>query len=285
MKKGLIIGLLLCVTAAGVFASPSDGIFACKVGQFDVYMMVERETAGNAGILAGADPAILQRLIPAAGFKHSTNTFLIKMPGRNIVIDTGFGGAIFDKINKLGVPPEKVDAVLLTHMHGDHIGGLQKDSKACFPNAKVYVSAKELEFFTKTNVNQAAVDALKPYGSNVVTFDPAALGSTLKEILPGVSPFAAYGHTPGHSGFLVENGGAKLLIAGDFLHVALVQFAYPDISTTYDADQKAAAVVRRQILDYAAKNQIPVAGAHIVYPALGTVTADGNGYKFTPSAE
>jgi len=285
MKKGIIIGLLLCAMAASGFASQSDGIFAYKVGQFDVYMMVERETAGNAAILAGADPAILQRLIPAAGFKHSTNTFLIKTPGRNIVIDTGFGGAIFDKINKLGVSPDKVDAVLLTHLHGDHIGGLQKDGKALFPNAKIYLSAKEYEFFTKTQVNQGAVDALKPYGANVVTFDPGALGSTLKEILPGVSPFAAHGHTPGHTGYLVESGGARLLIAGDFLHVALVQFAYPDISTTYDADQKAAAIVRRQILDYAVKNKIPVAGAHIVYPALGTVEAEGNGFKFIPSAE
>jgi len=73
------------------------------------------------------------------------------------------------------------------------------------------------------------------------------------------------------------------LIIGDLLHVALVQFPVPEISATYDMDQKAAAAVRRQVLDYAAKNKIPVAGMHVVYPGTGGVSVDGKGFKFTPS--
>jgi len=109
------------------------------------------------------------------------------------------------------------------------------------------------------------------------------LGAAYRELLPGITAIANYGHTPGHTVFLVENSGAKLIIAGDFLHVALVQFPNPDISATFDMDQSAAAASRRQILDYAARNNIPVGGMHIVYPGIGNVQADGSGYRFIPA--
>jgi len=282
MKKVTILGLLFGMIAAIGFAAETDGIFSCKVGKIEVYMLVETERAGNAGILVGVDEAFLKQYIPESGFMHSTNTFLIKMPKQNILVDTGFGGAVFEKMKKLGVEPDKIDAVLLTHLHGDHTGGLQKDGKALFSKAKVYLSSQERDFFTKIQVNAGAAAALAPYGARVVTFEPGTFDSKLKELLPGITPIATYGHTPGHTAYLVENGKEKLLIAGDFLHVALVQFPAPDISATYDVDPKAAAASRRQIMDYAAKNKVPVAGMHIVYPAIGAVEADGTGYRFVP---
>jgi glyoxylase-like metal-dependent hydrolase (beta-lactamase superfamily II) len=289
MKKVMFMGFLFGAMAAGGYAD-EGGIFTLKTGQFEIFMIVESERDGNAGILVGADESVLKRYIPAGGFKHTANAFLIKAPGQNILIDTGTGagGIVIEKIKSLGVQPENIDAVLITHLHGDHFGSLQKDGKAVFSKAKIYLSARELEYFTKTSVNQGAAAALAPYGSRVATFEPgdlasAASGKKLKEIVPGISPIAAYGHTPGHTIFLIENGSAKLLIIGDLLHVALVQFPRPDISATYDMNQQTAAAVRRQVLDYAAKNKIPVGGMHIVYPAVGSVETDGNGFKFTPA--
>jgi len=282
MKREVMIGLLLSAIATGGFASESDGIYSFKVGQFDVYMLVEAESDGSTRIIPSADAALIRRYIPETGFKSSTNTFLIKIPGHNILVDTGFGRTIFDKMKTLGVVPDQIDTVLITHLHGDHIGGLQRDSKPVFSNAKIYVSEKEHTYFTKTQVNQGVVAALTPYGSNVITFEPGVLGAAEREILPGISAIANYGHTPGHTVYLLENGGAKLIIAGDFLHVALIQIPNPNISATYDVDQSAAAASRRQILDYAARNKIPIGGMHMVYPAVGTVEADGSGFKFTP---
>ena len=283
MKKAGFIGLIFYAIAVNGYAD--DGIYTLKVGQYEVYILVESERDGNTGILVGADEAVIKRYIPAEGFKHTANAVLIKTPKQNILIDTGTGagGIIVDKVKKLGIQPENVDAVLITHLHGDHFGSLQKDGAAVFSKAKVYLSAKELEHFTKTQVNQGAVAALAPYGSRVTTFEPGELGKKLKEIVPGISPIAAYGHTPGHTLYLIENGKDKLLIIGDLLHIALVQFPVPEISATYDMDQKAAAAVRRQVLDYAAKNKIPVAGMHIVYPGTGSVSVEGSGFKFTPS--
>ena len=285
MKRKMVFGLLFGVIAAGGFALESDGIFSYKVGQFEVFMLVESERDGNASIIPTADTALLNRYIPAAGFKHSTNAFLIKAPGQIILVDTGTGGGdvILQKMKTLGVEPDQVDAVLITHLHGDHFGSLQRNGNAVFSKAKIYLSFREHDHFTRIAANQGAVAALAPYGSRVETFEPGELGSTLREILPGVSPIAAYGHTPGHTVFLIENGGARLIIIGDLLHVALIQFPRPDISATYDMDQGAAAAVRRQILDHAVKNNIPVAGMHVVYPGLGTVEADGTGYRFAPA--
>ena len=283
MMMGLIFGAV-----TGGYADERDGVFAYKVGQLDVFLIVESQRAGNAGILVGAGESVLSRYIPAGGFQHSANAILIKAPGQNILIDTGTGagGIVIDKIRGLGVVPEQINAILITHLHGDHFGSLQRDGGAVFPNARIYLSSRELEYFTKTNVNLGAVNALAPYGSRIAAFEPGELtasGQGLPEILPGIKAIAAYGHTPGHTIFQIENGGAKFLIIGDLLHIALVQFPVPEISATYDMDQAASAVVRRQVLDYAARNRIPIGGMHIVYPGIGSVETDGAGFKFTPA--
>jgi len=260
----------------------STGIISRKVGQFDVHILVDSERDGNTNIIPGASEATINRYIPASGFKHSTNAFLIKTPGQNILVDTGFGNTIFEKMEKLGVRPEQIDAILLTHLHGDHIGGLQKDGVALFPRAKIYLDARERDHFTRIAPNERAVDALKAYGSNVVTFDAAPLGIVLREILPGVSAIANYGHTPGHTVYMLSSGRERLIFAGDFLHVALVQFPHPEISATFDMDQNAAAFSRMQILDYAAMLRIPIGGMHIVEPGIGNVEAAGDGFRFIP---
>jgi len=245
-------------------------------------MLVDAERDGNLGIIPGASDAIVKQYIPASGFKHSTNFSLIKAPGQNILVDTGFGNTIIDKLDKLGVKPEQINTIFLTHLHGDHIGGLLKDGQPLFPNAKVYLNNKEYDYFTKTAPDKGAVAALGAYGSNVITFDALPPGPILNEIVPGVCPIACYGHTPGHTAYLIGKGRDRFIIAGDFLHIALIQFPHPEISTTYDMDQSAAAASRVQILHYAALHNYPIAGMHIVYPAIGTVKADGNGFKFTP---
>jgi glyoxylase-like metal-dependent hydrolase (beta-lactamase superfamily II) len=285
MKKAMLMGVVLSAVAVGGYGNETDGIYSFRVGEYEIFMLVESQREGNAGILAGADEAILRRYIPAQGFQHSANAFLIKAPGQNILIDsgTGAGGILLEKIRSLGITPESVNAVLITHLHGDHFGSLQRDGRAVFSNARVYLSARELEYFTRTSVNQGAVAALAPYrtSSRLTAFEPGTFASPV-EVLPGVKAIAAYGHTPGHTIFQIENQGAKFLIIGDLLHIALVQFPVPEISATYDMDAGVSAQVRRQVLDYAARNRIPVGGMHIVYPAAGSVEVEGSGFKFTP---
>jgi len=289
MKKifllGLVMGVLAMTGCPKADVVDVEGTFSFKVGQFEVIMLVEAERDGNTGILIDADEEVLEQYIPADGFRHTANAFLVKTGIQNILIDTGTGadGIIVEKLIKLGVQPEEINAVLITHLHFDHFGGLTKDGEAVFPNASVYLSRPELEYFGITNVNERAVEALAPYDLQLVTFFPDELETFEKtELLPGITPIAAFGHTPGHTLYQIENGSEKLLIIGDLLHVALVQFAIPEISATFDIDPAEAAVTRRQVLSYAAENGIPVGGMHIVNPGIGRVEIDGEGFKFTP---
>jgi glyoxylase-like metal-dependent hydrolase (beta-lactamase superfamily II) len=288
MKEKLLTGLLLGVMAVSGYGAEEDGIFSYKAGRFEIFMLVEGQRPGNTEILINPGKAVLQRYIPEEGFMHSTNTFLVKTPRLTILIDTGTGRQgepVYEKIKKLGVEPEQIDAVLLTHLHGDHFGGLVKDGSPAFPQAKIYLSAAEYNYFTKTQPNEGAVAALAPYGSRVVTFEPNELGSEFKSLLPGIAPIAAYGHTPGHTMYLLADVTGKFLIWGDLLHIGLVQFPVPEISATYDMDPQRSAAIRRQVMDYAASNRIPIGGMHIVYPALGNVESDpdGKGFQFVPA--
>jgi len=283
MNKWIMLCLFLGLAATG-FANETDGVFSFRVGRFEVFTIVESERIQNVSTLAGADAAVLERYNSADGFRIATNAFLIKALGKTYLIDTGTGSGdvIYEKIKGLGVDPARIDAVFLTHLHGDHFGGLRRNGERAFPNAKIYVPAIDHTHFTVTNVSHAS-GVLELYGSNVITFQPGELGGRLRSLVTGITPIAAYGHTPGHTAFLIEDRRAQFLVIGDLLHSTDVQFPVPEINTAWDVDPSASAATRRRILEYAAANNISVGGMHIYYPGIGNVSRDGTGFKFTPA--
>jgi glyoxylase-like metal-dependent hydrolase (beta-lactamase superfamily II) len=230
-------------------------------------------------VLITAGDAV-KRYLPGGTYQSETNTFLVKSAGKNIVIDTGFGGAIFAGLAAQGVTPETVDTVLLTHTHGDHTGGLQKDGAALFPRARLLLAKSEWDW-GKNNAGTAA--AVAPYTSRLETFEPGEFDGKAVEVAPGIKALAAFGHTPGHTAFLIESGTDRLLVWGDLMHVEDVQFPEPGISVTYDSDPVAAAAVRQKILAWAAQYKVPVAGMHLRYPAVGSVEKQGAGYRWIPA--
>ena len=282
MRNGIICGIILGAAMLPCFAADNN-IFAYNVGDIEVWTFVENQRDGGVPTnLIGADAAAIARYFADGTSKSQTNTFLIRCGGRFYLVDTGFGTTLFDNIKALGITPNLIYAVLLTHLHGDHTGGLQKDGKALFPNARVYLAQQEYDYWTRINVNQGAVDALAPYKDRLELIQPCDPYGSIEELFPGISPIAAFGHTPGHTGFLVESKGKSLAIVADMFHVEKIQFARPDIALTYDTDPVAAADLRKRALEYGAEVNIPIAGMHLVYPSIGRVSKDGSGYKFTP---
>jgi glyoxylase-like metal-dependent hydrolase (beta-lactamase superfamily II) len=215
---------------------------------------------------------------------------------RRVLIDAGIGGGIASSLGQLldnlaatDITPASIDAVLLTHLHRDHVRGLSTpDGTALFPNAEIMVHEAELAFWTdeKEEARAPAIAkphftiaraALKSYARQISTFAKDA------EILNGIQAVHAPGHTPGHTLYRIVSGSSSLLIAGDIVHMPALQFARPEWSIVLDVDQVAAAEACRRMLDAAAVDREMIAGMHFHFPAFGHVKRDRQGYQFAPA--
>ncbi len=287
MKKTIITyaATATVAMAACTPATEEENIFRYKVGDFDVVLLSEGQGEGDTGILLDAPAETIAPYLSENGsYPTATNMVLVRNGDHEWLIDTGYGATLFDKMATLGLEPKDVDEVLLTHLHGDHIGGMLREGAVAFPDATVRLADSEFDYWTNAG-NAAAKDIFSAYGDAVRPIVPAELDEWSFDGTDGIFPIAAYGHTPGHTMFMVVSGGDKLLVWGDIAHAMAVQMPHPEISVRYDVDPDAARDSRRRVLEYVATNHIPVAGMHIPYPGIGTVERVGDGYKFTPAIQ
>jgi glyoxylase-like metal-dependent hydrolase (beta-lactamase superfamily II) len=206
--------------------------------------------------------------MPGGKAPASVNIFLVKTGGKTYMIDAGFGNAVKDK----RIDPKKIDKIIITHEHGDHISGLLQGKYPVF-SAPVYISKPESDYWLKpetpnSDMQKALVNA---YADHYETF---SFGDTLA---PGIVAINAMGHTPGHTAFLIGKGKRKMLIAGDFLHAAALQFPEPTESASFDMDKEQAVKTRKQLMEQAEKNGWLIAGMHIPNPGWGKVKSNGKG--------
>lgn len=268
--------LAVCAACAAANDDTPEGVYHVKVGELDVYCIQDK--AGEMDNALFGDSPVLKELVPAGKCPSSYNVYLIKKGDTVVLVDTGVGGEAVAQMKAVGVKPEKVDAVLLTHSHGDHVGGLlDADGKAVFPNAGLWLAETEFRFWTEKNAAQCN-KCVKAYGgANHFTADEKT-----PVILPEITVVDLAGHTPGHVGFLIKGGGKTLFIAADLLHSAAVQFPRPDFSARYDSDPVQAANARKAWMKRAADDGWLFTGSHLPLPSpTGKLTADGDGFRFT----
>jgi glyoxylase-like metal-dependent hydrolase (beta-lactamase superfamily II) len=188
-----------------------------------------------------------------------------------------------------GYQPEQVDEIYITHMHPDHIGGLLADGKMAFPNAIVRADKREADYWLSDDNAKKAPDAMKEFfqGAKAAITPYIAAGhfkpfTGATELVPGIKAQPASGHTPGHTTYLVESQGQKLVLIGDLIHVAEVQFPDPTVVIGFDTDSKSAEAERQKEFAAAAKGGYLIGGAHLSFPGIGHLVAEGKGYQFIP---
>lgn len=208
------------------------------------------------------------------------NYFVVDTGQEKFLFDAGNpGGNTVKMLSKAGIAPGEISAVFLTHLHPDHIGGLLDDNgQKVFPKAKMYISKEEAAYWGDTAHSgewfDMARNVLAAYKADITLFEQ-------NRKLQGVESIPTFGHTPGHTSFRVSSQGKSLLIWGDITHV-VAQFANPEIYVTFDVDSTRAVKTRTELMEQLARTGEPVAGMHILAPAVGTLQKVGTGYKFVP---
>ncbi|MEM6609762.1 MAG: MBL fold metallo-hydrolase [Pseudomonadota bacterium] len=193
-----------------------------------------------------------------------------------VLFDTGLSGpGTTAVLAAAGYAPEQFDKVVLTHMHGDHIGGLMSDGAPTFANATYVTGQTEFDFWAGAG-NDGFEANVRPLADrfSFVGDDAAVTG--------GVTSVASHGHTPGHMAYRVDSGDAALLIMGDLAAHPIWSIANPDWELRFDMDKAAASATRRRMLDMAAVDRIPSVFYHVPFPAIGYVDTDGDGYRWIP---
>jgi glyoxylase-like metal-dependent hydrolase (beta-lactamase superfamily II) len=294
--------------AAPLAGKQTPGWYRYKVGDFEVTVVTDgwrptkvpdnfirnapRETwsAGLAGVY-------MDKENPAFPF----TPFVVNTGSKLVVVDTGNGLTTFEQskgalgqfhsnLAASGIDTKSVDAVVISHFHGDHISGLLgPDNKLAFPNAEVMVPAAEWKYWMDdANMNSAPEGILKNTHANVRRVF-GSLGNKVtqydagKEIVPGITTVATPGHTPGHTSYLISSGPATLMAQVDVTAgPALLFVRNPDYQPAFDFDGPQAVATRRKLYDQLAADKMLTQGFHLPFPAVGYIEKDGNGYRYVP---
>jgi len=270
-----------------------------QIGSFKVTAISDGDLKTGLDVVLGLLPDECTRLAGCAfdaPIWLPVNAFLIEAGGKRILVDTGAGnsmqptlGRIPDSLKTIGVAPAEIDTILLTHLHGDHANGLiDPAGEAIFPNAQIILHQEESRFYLERKATVAdpervrrTIDASQrataPYRGRIRTVPDG-------EALPGISASRQPGHTPGHTCWLLQSEGDRLLIWGDIVHLPSLQVPRPDAALVYDVDPELAPKTRARVFEWVARESLPVAGAHLPFPGFAMIARDGVGFAYTPIA-
>jgi glyoxylase-like metal-dependent hydrolase (beta-lactamase superfamily II) len=298
----LSLAAVTAQAAAPLAKGQAPGYYRMMLGDFEVTVLSDGTASlPVAKFLTRTTPARIDKALARSFLKDpvetSVNAFLINTGTKLVLVDTGtanlFGptlGRLLDNLKAAGYQPGQVDEIYITHMHFDHIGGLMAGDKPAFPNAIVRADKRDADYWlSQANMDKAPEDAKDFFKNAMASLNPYAAAGKFQpfdgdtELAPGVTAKAAHGHTPGHSVYVIESKGQKLVLWGDLMHVAAVQFAEPGVSFQSDTDPKAAAERRKQAYAEAAKQGYWVGAAHLSFPGIGHLRAEGKGYVFVPA--
>jgi glyoxylase-like metal-dependent hydrolase (beta-lactamase superfamily II) len=286
-------------------AAGTSGVFRHALGDAEVIQILEgiRAIKMPDGMITNLSneqtkAAFEAAYMPDGIFRNPYCPSVVKAGGKTIVIDTGQGlGALAATKGELGhhranlqaagIDVKAVDIVLISHFHGDHIGGLKNaDGTPAYPNAEIKVPATEWAYWTdegnmaktpKSNQGNFANVKKVFEGLKTTQYESG------KEVAPGITSMATPGHTPGHHSFIVSSGSKRVLIQGDVALAPEVFVRHPDYQILFDVLGDVAVATRKKVYDMALAEKLPIIGYHFPFGTLNYVEKAGAGYRLVPS--
>lgn len=282
----------------------AKGFYTFKVGDIEVTTVSDGEwlKPHDPDFIKNATVEETKAALAAAGLPIDNvripfTVTVVKTGGKTIMFDAGTGAQLAPTAGKLaanmaaaGIDPKKIDMVVVTHFHPDHIFGLmEKDTNAqVYPDAEIIVPNAEYAFWTdpatiaklpeRRQGLAKRIQATMPKWSNLTRIDDGA------EVAPGIVAVAAHGHTPGHTTYLVGSGKDQLLVLADITNIPALFVKNPGWHAVFDSDPQAAEASRRRMFDRVIADKAIMTGYHYGMPGAGRIEKDGNGYAFVPLA-
>ena len=264
----------------------SAGFHRFALGDFEVTTLMAaalpndkpREVFGLNASDAEFAAASAAAFIPADKAISFFTPTLVNTGAELILFDTGLAPeGIVAALAAAGIAPDQIDTVVLTHMHGDHIGGLSGDAGLTFAIARYVTGGIEHNHWSAAG-NEGFDAKVKPLSDRMTMLDD---GGT---VAPGITALLAPGHTPGHMAYMLESAGKRLAITADTANHFVWSLEYPDWEVRFDADKPAAAATRKSLFGMIAADKIPFIGYHMPAPGVGYVEPKGTGFRYVPAS-
>ncbi|AXI48121.1 MBL fold metallo-hydrolase [Sulfitobacter sp. SK012] len=255
-----------------------------KLGAFEVTTILAgtRPVEGPHNIFGlNVDEATFNEVSAAANLPTDVAQFfftptVVNTGSELILFDTGLdGAATAAALMAAGYSSDQIDVVVLTHMHGDHIGGLTTGDARTFANARYVTGSTEFDAWAKAE-NEGFEAKVRPLADETTMLDDGG------SVASGITAMAAFGHTPGHMAYMLESDGKQLLLGADFANHYVWSLAHPDWEVKFDQDKAAAAATRRTMLGMLAADKTPFVGYHMPWPAVGYVDSKDDGFVYVP---
>lgn len=268
----------------------SQDVHAFQIGELHAWALRDGGITlpVDSEALPWSDRAAIARTLEAAGdpvdaVNLSIQPLLVRDGDRLVLIDAGAGGQmdtqnlLVSSLAAAGFQPGDITDILISHAHGDHLGGLVSvDGNLVFPNAVIRMSTPEWADLTATAEQAGAGALVEAITPRVETFDPGA------QITASITAMPLAGHTPGHSGYEIVSGEERLLYIGDAMHSAILSVRHPDWVNAWDTDSDAAVGSRVGLLEMGADHSLMIYGVHFPYPGLGRFQREGGGFIWVP---